>query len=226
MRNNKGFTLIEIIVAVALVAILSAAIAPSVLNNIAQGRIARTQSDVQALGSAIMRFKSDTGVFPRLVQPSASSASVGVPDTIGNRFDFLASLSGTWPTRASNRQWGSASLTLPTDFTNVKGSGSTQDFTSHLIIGKSRASTDSLYVRAVNPEDPNSFGFRSGLISADQADPWGHKYLCNVRALGATSEAVWVISAGPNGVMETTVNDTGCQASPTVLGDDIGFRLQ
>ena len=48
MQNNKGFTLIEIIVAVALVAILSAAIAPSVINNIAQGRIARTQSDCQA----------------------------------------------------------------------------------------------------------------------------------------------------------------------------------
>ena len=64
MRNSKAFTLIEIIVAVALVAILSAAIAPSVLNNIAQGRIARATSDVQALASAVTRFRKDTGVYP------------------------------------------------------------------------------------------------------------------------------------------------------------------
>ncbi len=220
MRNSKGFTLIEIIVAVALVAILSAAIAPSVLNNIAQGRIARTQSDVQALGSAIMRFKSDTGVFPRLIQPSTSTGTVPVPDTVGNRCDFLASSSGTFPTLSATKQWSTGT------FSPTKGNGSVQDFTSHLIIGKSRASTDSLYVRAANSEDPNSFGFRSGLISADQADPWGHKYICNVRALGVTSQAVWVISAGPNGVMETTVNDTGCEAASSVAGDDIGFRLQ
>ena len=52
MRSHKGFTLIERIVAVALVAILSAAIAPSVLNNIAQGRVARAQSDVQAVAQS------------------------------------------------------------------------------------------------------------------------------------------------------------------------------
>lgn len=215
MRNNKGFTLIEIIVAVALVAILSAAIAPSVLNNIAQGRIARTQSDVQAIGSAIMRFKSDTGLFPRC-------AKAAYADTGSNRIDFLASNSGTFPARASGTQWGASGGI--TD--GVSTAGSVEDFTSHLIIGKSRASTDSLYARAANAEDPNSFGFRSGLISADQADPWGHKYVANVAALGVTGQAVWVISAGPNGVMETTVTDTGYFASQAVGGDDIGFRLQ
>jgi prepilin-type N-terminal cleavage/methylation domain-containing protein len=214
MSNNKGFTLIEIIVAVALVAILSAAIAPSVLNNIAQGRIARTQSDVQALGSAIMRFKSDTGLFPRC-------AKAAFPDTSGNQVDFLASSTGTFPAMGAGKNWSAATFTNGT-----VASGCVEDFTSHLITGKSRASTDSLYARASNPEDPNSFGFRSGLISADQADPWGHKYVANVAALGHTGQAVWVLSAGPNGVMETAVADTGFFASQAVVGDDIGFRLQ
>ncbi|MCE5269802.1 prepilin-type N-terminal cleavage/methylation domain-containing protein [bacterium] len=215
MSNNKGFTLIEIIVAVALVAILSAAIAPSVLNNIAQGRIARTQSDVQALGSAVMRFKSDTGKFPRL-------AAAAKADTAGNSVDFLASSIGTFPQTGGNNLWSGGSLT-----NGVTTTGSCEDFAHHLIMGISRATTsDSLYVRAANIEDPNSFGFRSGLISADQADPWGHKYMSNVKALGVTGQAVWVISAGPNGVMETAVNDTGCYAASAVGGDDIGFRLQ
>ena len=178
MRNNKGFTLIEIIVAVALVAILSAAIAPSVLNNIAQGRIARTQSDVQALGSAIMRFKSDTGLFPRC-------AKGAWPDTSGNRIDYLASLNGNFPAKTTNAKWFGTSTAFTDGVTTV---GSVEDFTNHLINGTSRATTsDSLYDRATNPEDPNSFGFRSGLVSSDQSDPWGNKYICNVAEIGRAS---------------------------------------
>ena len=53
-----------IIVAVALVAILSAAGAPSVLNNIAQGRVSRAQSDVQTIAGGIMRFRSEVARYP------------------------------------------------------------------------------------------------------------------------------------------------------------------
>lgn len=214
MNSVKGFTLIEIIVAVALVAILSAAVAPSVINNIAQGRVARTQSDVQALASAIMRFKSDTGVFPR-------AAKASLPDTAGNQFDFLASDAGTFPYMSTGCDWSAAALT-----NGQNSSGSAEDFSSHLVMGKSRSATDSLYVRAEKTEDPNSMGFKGGLISADNSDPWGHKYVCNVAALGVAGQVVWVLSAGPDGVISTAVSDTGFNAAEEIVGDDIGFRIQ
>jgi len=224
MHNNKGFTLIEIIVAVALVAILSAAVAPSVLNNISQGRIARAQSDVQAIASGIMRFKSDVGKYPRLSKASH-------PDTTGEAFAFMASsvAGGSttlhFPTAISGANW-------PTTLTNNSvAPSSCEDFATHLILGKDRAANlaaDS-YPRIVapdNPDDPTKTGFRGGLLSADAVDPWGNRYLANVRSLGVSGSAVWVISAGPNGVIETAVTVSGTGAATALANDDIGFRVQ
>jgi len=58
-------------------------------------------------------------------------------------------------------------------------------------------------------------------------DPWGNPYVINAQEF--TNPAippipVWVLSAGPNGVIETNV---GTAASPTVpQGDDIGVRIR
>ena len=220
MRNSKGFTLIEIIVAVALVAILSAAIAPSVLNNIAQGRVARAQSDVQAIAQGIMKFKSEVGVFPRLVYGTSS-------DTLGAAFDFLGSggVNSKFPTRETDAKWAAGDI-----FTQEQNIiGSIEDITSHLIYGASRATTsDSLYPRvpAGKEDDPTVVGFRSGVISADPLDPWGRSYMVNVAPLGAPGQPVWVISAGPNGLLQTAVSDSGWFAAENLEGDDIGFRIQ
>ncbi len=224
MRNNKGFTLIEIIVAVALVAILSAAIAPSVLNNIAMGRVARAMSDVQAISQGVMKFKGDTGLFPRL----ANGAS---KDTIGAAFDFLGSggseAIAKFPSRAANAKWGGTN----TDFTDgLTTNGAIEDLSHHLILGTSRimGTMDSVYVRvpAGKEEDPTAVGFRTGVISSDPFDPWGNAYMVNVAPLGKAGQPVWVISAGPNGLLETTVSDTGYFAAEILTGDDIGFRIQ
>jgi prepilin-type N-terminal cleavage/methylation domain-containing protein len=233
MQNNKGFTLIEIIVAVALVAILSAAIAPSVINNIAQGRIARAQSDCQAIAQAISRFRSDVGYFPYLRQPQNV-----LPENREKRFHFLASNNGAFPEASTGctNKWPSA-------FTTDLGSNiSCEDFSSHLIFGSARGGvkpdgtlditkTEFYYVRVTNPDNPQQTGFRSAVMSSDPADPWGNRYMCNIGAAGAIGQPVWIISAGPNGLLETKVVDNTIASGsygfyPTAQGDDIGYRLQ
>ncbi len=219
--SSRGFTLIEIIVAVALVAILSAAIAPSVINNIAQGRVARAQSDVQTIAQAVARFRGDTGKYPRLATATA-------PDTAGNQIDFLATGTGgndNWPVQVTGAEW-------PAVFTSAVevNTGSCQEFERHLIRGLSHAAgADSMYTR-VDPaqmDDPNAIGFRGQLMNSDPTDPWGNKYICNVAALGNPGVPVWVVSAGPNGMLETTMPDSGSiGASASLVGDDIGFRVQ
>jgi type II secretory pathway pseudopilin PulG len=74
----------------------------------------------------------------------------------------------------------------------------------------------------------------SGCISTGVgADPWGNHYLVNIRlgrlaGEGARGEAgskrIWVLSAGPNGIIETPFEQDGGRAA--VGGDDVATRVR
>jgi prepilin-type N-terminal cleavage/methylation domain-containing protein len=76
-KRNAGFTLIEVIIAVALVAIMAVAIAPPLVQNIKQGKITRAQSDLQAISTAILSFYKDVGDWPTTFPPAAVNRLVG-----------------------------------------------------------------------------------------------------------------------------------------------------
>ncbi len=51
-------------------------------------------------------------------------------------------------------------------------------------------------------------------------DPWGHAYLVNTHGFTDGTERIWVLSAGPNGIVDT---------KPTAVaigGDDVGRSLR
>jgi prepilin-type N-terminal cleavage/methylation domain-containing protein len=54
-------------------------------------------------------------------------------------------------------------------------------------------------------------------------DPWGRPYVINAADFTAAATIpVWVLSAGPNGIVETSIN-----AATTVTGgDDVGVRIR
>ena len=52
------------------------------------------------------------------------------------------------------------------------------------------------------------------------ADPWGRKYYLNAKNFAFSNEPVWIISAGPNGILETGAS------GPALVGDDIGLQIQ
>jgi general secretion pathway protein G len=59
VRTNRGFTLLEIIVVVAIIAILAAYIAPKVA-----GRVSKAKSDIRVLESSLELYKLDNFVYP------------------------------------------------------------------------------------------------------------------------------------------------------------------
>ena len=126
---------------------------------------------------------------------------------------------------------------------DVNTQTSCEDFSSHLILGSGAGgvladgtldpakTATYTYVRVADADNPQQTGFRSAVMSSDPADPWGNKYLCNIGAAGVSGEAVWVISAGPNGILETvkivTTSTSGSLGlNPILQSDDIGYRLQ
>ena len=64
----RGFTLIEIIVAIAILAILTALIVPRVVGKVDDAAIARARSDVQALTTALSLYKLDNNYYPTTEQ--------------------------------------------------------------------------------------------------------------------------------------------------------------
>jgi len=55
-------------------------------------------------------------------------------------------------------------------------------------------------------------------------DPWGRPYVINATQLSQTVFPTWVMSAGPDGVLNTNVGALPVVTIPQ--GDDIGFRIR
>jgi general secretion pathway protein G len=63
-RSNRGFTLLEIIVVVAIIAILAAYIAPKVAGRVDDARISKAKSDIRVIESSLELYKLDNFVYP------------------------------------------------------------------------------------------------------------------------------------------------------------------
>lgn len=61
---QTGFTLLEIIVVVAIIAILAAYIAPKVAGRVDDARISKAKSDIRVLESSLELYKLDNFVYP------------------------------------------------------------------------------------------------------------------------------------------------------------------
>ncbi|MBL0226243.1 MAG: prepilin-type N-terminal cleavage/methylation domain-containing protein [Geobacteraceae bacterium] len=187
MRGNRGFTLIEVIVVAAIIAILAGILVPMIFNQIDEAKKTRALADCKTISNAVMLFRKDTGKWPYYMPGDCS-------------FTYLAILgSGNTPANTS----GDWQLGL-------------NDVALKLILNLPSANPP-IAQTCYNGKAQNYF-------SQDSPDPWDNAYAINA-ANFATTDPVWVISAGPNGVLETsaisqTLNDL------LAGGDDIGIRIK
>ncbi len=63
-RKNDGFTLIELMIAVVIIGILAAIIAPNVIGRLHDAKVSAAKQDVATLAQSLAMYKLDNGRFP------------------------------------------------------------------------------------------------------------------------------------------------------------------
>ncbi len=79
-RGEDGFTLIEILVVITIIALIMSLVGPRVLNYLGESKVKAARIQIQSFGSALDLFNLDTGRYPTTAE--GLSALVESPGTI------------------------------------------------------------------------------------------------------------------------------------------------
>ena len=89
-HNNRGFTLIEVMVVVVILAILAAIALPSYANYVARSKIRTAQADLRALSAAYENFRQRTLVYPASDDERTAAKAMWSPASKSVDFGFSA----------------------------------------------------------------------------------------------------------------------------------------
>ncbi|PYT11308.1 MAG: hypothetical protein DMF51_15845 [Acidobacteria bacterium] len=137
-RSPSGFTLVELLVVVAVIGIISAIAMPNLLNALDKSKQKKTMSDVRTIGVAVEAYATDASNYPNGVVGWANLKAIidpyfikSPPDTDGwnNIWDASTTVGGTNYTVASYGRDGTAS---------ARGGGPTTDFNCDIVFSQGR----------------------------------------------------------------------------------------
>lgn len=210
-KDRQGFTLIEIVIAVAIVAVFAAAISPMVFRHLEDAKLTKAQNETETVATAILSYYKDVGKWPVTDAngPSGNGTDRVVSGTVVPATAGPAAATGAagWGSTGTAKQLG--------DYLYYNNADDDSDVAG--------ANAD----EAVGDWPTSGSGSWRGpyLDSYYVKDPWGNAYVVNSQYFpggsyaGTVRHRVLVLSAGPNGTWETSFDDA---TTEEIKGDDIG----
>ena len=203
---RKGFTLIEVVVVVAIIALLAGILTPLIFKYIDEANETRALGDCRNISTALLLFHKDTGTWPYFDQSHRP------------HWDYLFGNMGDWPYWSSEAEssWGTNGDDM---YFHLVTNGDPRGGTYY--VPKRSATEGSRGVRIL------SHGWNGPYLPYVTDDPWAYKYLVSVGAFDYGMKAresgnnhVWCLSAGPNFQVDTPIWATETHY------DDIGYRTK
>ncbi|SDV48488.1 type II secretion system major pseudopilin GspG [Chitinasiproducens palmae] len=100
-RRQRGFTLIEVMVVIAIIGILGALIVPKIMDRPNQARITAAKTDIASLKQALSLYRLDNGRYPSTEQGLRALVEKPSTDPVPNNWK-----AGGYIERLPNDPWG------------------------------------------------------------------------------------------------------------------------
>lgn len=211
-KNQRGFTLIEVMVVAGIIAILAGVLVPMIFGQIDESKKSRAQADIKSIATAISKFRMDTGAWPNRdvgTDPTTNTIQVIATDPSAN-VQYPAVGASNWPLTTDAVVRWMMSYFGPYDPANPTDTGAPRN-----------------YPKAM---------WKGPYLTDAPADPWGHSYLVGAKNFDDATGLlpVWIISAGPDGIIQTPIDSPVCYDGTSIepasggvtVGDDICQRFK